>query len=84
MVSLAQGDSVSSYRWQKDRKLTDRERATFWEQEAMQLRSELNRADKTLQRLTLRLARREKELAEYRQCFGPMRFDTPGTSEDAE
>lgn len=60
-----------SRHWDSERKLSDAERATYWETRAIQYQSELRMADKTLERFALRIANLEKENAEYRLTIAP-------------
>jgi hypothetical protein len=61
----------NSFRWEPDRKLTDIERAVYWENLAMQYSAELTRTKNISEELALRLARRNKELSEYQRIYGP-------------
>lgn len=72
---------TSSVRWQPDRKTSQEEKATYWQNQYLQLKSETLYQTKQNVTLALKLAQRDRLLAEYRRAFGPIGFNIP---EDAE
>lgn len=71
----------NSFRWDKERKLSDAERAAYWENIAMQQRAEMRLMDETLQRYAIRIAAQNREIAEYHLCFGRIEFVSPSEDE---
>ena len=76
--------NTGSFRWEEDRKHTPEERINYWKDKATQSQSRVFFLDKDNQKLAKTIAERDRQLAEYRQCFGPIMFSTPQVNENGE
>ena len=75
--------SVSSHRWQQDRQPTLAEQITYWQNQALQLRSERDQLEKTCERLTQKLATADRLLTEV-VLYGFQTPTAPATQETYE
>lgn len=70
--------TIGSYRWEKQRTPTTQEQIRYWQNQAMQYKSERNQLVQTNERLALKLGERERMIARCEQLFG---FKTPQPTE---